>query len=66
MIASRARRRTEMNEIRGRDREFSADALDHSDQFILHHQRLRLAVLDDVAEFRPGEAKVDRYCNNAR
>jgi hypothetical protein len=55
-----------MNEIRGRDRKFSAAALDHSDKFILHHQRPGLAVLDDVPDFRPGEAKVDRYCDNAR
>ncbi len=49
----------------GLDRQFGADAVDQRAQFVLHDERARLAVADDVRRLGAGEAEVDRHRHQA-
>ena len=59
-VAGRAGARTEMNETAFLYRDILANLLNHADEFVLHNERSRLAVVDDELHFLADQAKIDR------
>jgi len=60
-ITEATERGAEKDEVVGRHQQFMAYALDARYQLVLYDKRAGLAVVHDVADFRSGEAEINRH-----